>query len=311
MPPAVSINLCCYNSERFLEETLQSIFAQTYKDWELIVVNDGSKDSTEIIINKYIRQGYPIIYLWQENHGLGYSRNKTLELSNGQFIAFIDHDDIWLPEKLEKQIKIFGNNPNIGLTFTNAIYFSNDNKNNKYLRYKNNIPPSGEIFGELLKKYYLCLSTVMIKKQAMENIKGWFEDTFKVAEEADVFMRIAYKWECAYVDYPLTMFRMHTGSSTYRMPSRFHEELEIILKKLINLFPEIQENFADELNIVKGNIQGSYALEDIWHNKKSLARKRLIPFLFTSKRVLFIYILTFLPISIIKFIHGKLNTYKI
>lgn len=310
MPPTVSINLCCYNSEKFLEETLQSIFAQTYKDWELVIINDGSTDSTESIIKAYINRGYPIIYHYQENHGLGYSRNKALELSLGEFVAFIDHDDLWLPQKIEKQIQRFDNNDALGLTFTNAIYFSAENKRNKFLLYKNNVPPSGRIFGELLKKYFLCLSTVIIRRQAMGNIEEWFEETFKVAEEADVFLRIAYKWECAYVDYPLTMFRMHANSSTYCMPSKFSEESELILKKLITLYPEMQQNFVDELNIFKGNIQYLYAMEDLRKNKAVSARKRLLPFLFTSKRIFLIYILSFLSPGIFDYLITKLRSYK-
>src|SRR5207249_8047170 len=105
VPPKVSINLCCYNGEQFLEETLQSIFLQTYKEWELVVVNDGSTDSTERIIKSYTAAGKPIVYHYQENAGLGSARNKALQLSSGRYSALIDHDDTWLSEELENQVR--------------------------------------------------------------------------------------------------------------------------------------------------------------------------------------------------------------
>ncbi len=107
MPPKVSINLCCYNGEKYLEETLQSIFLQKYKNWELVVVNDGSTDSTERIIRRHEAAGLPIVYHYQKNAGLGSARNKALQLSSGSYIALIDQDDIWLPEKPEKQVRDF------------------------------------------------------------------------------------------------------------------------------------------------------------------------------------------------------------
>ena len=119
MNPKVSINLCCYNSEKYLRETLDSIVKQTYKDWELIIINDGSSDSTEAIIYEYIKQGYPIAYHYQRNKGLAFSRNKALELSQGKYVAFIDHDDLWLPDKLEKQASILEKRPEIDFLYGN------------------------------------------------------------------------------------------------------------------------------------------------------------------------------------------------
>jgi len=136
MSPTLSINLCCYNSEKYLKETLESIFAQTYKDWELVVINDGSTDSTESIIKEYISQGYPISYCWQENRGLGYSRNEALKHSRGKYIAFIDHDDIWLPQKLEKQIPLFDRNPKTAIVASNAIQFNEKGNNALFCKKK-------------------------------------------------------------------------------------------------------------------------------------------------------------------------------
>ena len=107
MKPLVSINLCCFNSERYLRETLESIAGQTFSNWELVAVNDGSTDSTESILHEFRTKGYPVLYYYQENRGIAHSRNKAIELSRGDYIAFIDHDDIWFPDILSNQLAAY------------------------------------------------------------------------------------------------------------------------------------------------------------------------------------------------------------
>ncbi len=134
--PKVSINLCCYNSEKNLRETLESIVKQTYKDWELIIINDGSSDSTESIIYEYVNQGFPITYHYQENKGLGYSRNEALSRSQGEYIAFIDHDDIWVAGKLNRQVAFLDQNPEVDFLYSN-FFMLDEGKNKQYLAFKN------------------------------------------------------------------------------------------------------------------------------------------------------------------------------
>jgi glycosyltransferase involved in cell wall biosynthesis len=311
MKPAVSINLCCYNSERYLRETIDSIVKQTYKDWELIVINDGSSDSTESIIYEYIKKGYPIIYHCQENKGLGYSRNEALKRSNGEFIALIDHDDIWMPNKLEMQIPCFEKKPTIGFVFSNAIYFSNSSKNIRFNLYGNRKPPSGRIFGELLKRSFICISTVIIKKTALMELEQKFDERFKFGEELDVFLRILYKWESVYVDGYLTMYRMHANSLTSRMPEVIPKEMEMIVSRLKRLYPEIETNYKYELNVMRANIQYLYALEDFCCNRRKDLRKRLAPYLMIEKKLWMPYIFSFLPFSFYKYLLSlKKNQYK-
>ena len=144
MPPKVSINLCCYNGEKYLEETLQSIFLQTYTDWELVVVNDGSTDSTERIIKSHKAAGKPIVYHYQENAGLGSARNKALQLSSGSYIALIDQDDIWLSEKLEKQVRAFEVDRLLGLVYSDTYYIDQDGKE-LGTAFKRSPPPEGDL----------------------------------------------------------------------------------------------------------------------------------------------------------------------
>ena len=98
-----SVMICCYNSEKYLSETIESVINQTYTNWEIVVINDGSSDDTEEIILNYKRKGIPIIYHKQENMGFAAARNKAVELAKSKWIAIIDHDDICLSNRLAIQ----------------------------------------------------------------------------------------------------------------------------------------------------------------------------------------------------------------
>jgi len=291
MPPTVSVNLCCYNSEKYLRETLDSIVNQTYKDWELVIINDGSTDSTESIIKEYIDKGYPIIYHYQENHGLGYSRNEALKRSSGEFIAFIDHDDLWMPEKLEKQIALF-NDDNVGIVACNAIQFSNDGCEALFCRKK---LATGYVFRDFLGNYSLCLSTVVVSKKALFSLDDWFDIRFNHIEEFDLFTRIAYKWHFDYVYEPLAKNRIHKESSSYLRPDLSPKETEMMLNKFIRIFPNFEQEYKKEIIKMRFYIQYYYALLDWKDGNNKLVRQRLESFLFRKPKAIFPYCASILP----------------
>lgn len=290
--PTVSINLCCYNAEKYLKETLISIVNQTYKDWELVIINDGSIDSTELIINEFIKQGYPIICHSQENHGLGYSRNKALELSKGEFIAFIDQDDLWLPEKLTKQIPLFDDS-NVGLVYCDSIFF-NERGDSKHL-YGNKRYYTGNCFRELLGEYFLSLETVAIRKSALSGSDSWFDPRFGMVEDADLFTRIGYKWKLSIVPEPLSKWRVHSQSETWKKLYLFAEETEIMLNKYESIFPDFNNLYSNEIRLLKRKVN-LLAATWLWQNKQGMeARKRLLNNLFIDIKSTFLYGITLLP----------------
>ena len=223
MPPSVSINLCCYNSEKYLRETLDSIVSQTYKDWELVIINDGSSDSTEKIIREYIVQDYPIVYHYQENKGIGASRNEALKRSQGEFIAFIDHDDIWLPDKLEKQIPLF-HDQEVCLVFSNYMAIYPNGK--KVLGSAFFSFHRGNIFKQLLKNNFIVLSTAVVRKAIANEHNGF--PHYRYSEEYELFLKIAKKYRIDFVGEPMAEFRYHqTNSSFLFMETQLREILEI------------------------------------------------------------------------------------
>ena len=207
MAPTVSINLCCYNSEIYLRETLDSIVGQTFKDWELIVVNDGSSDSTEHIIRDYQAKGFPIVYYYQENKGLSKSRNKALELSKGKYVAFIDHDDLWLPEKLSKLVEYFGENREDVLCYSDGYKMYGTSKTNKRFSLDEDFH-TGKVFPYLIIRDFINLQTVVINRSVAGD-ELYFVEELKTAEEYELFLRLALRWSFGCIPEPLAYYRIH------------------------------------------------------------------------------------------------------
>lgn len=155
-----------YNSLSFLKETIESVKSQTYKNWELIIIDDNSTDgSRNYLIKNYKSEKKIKIFLNKKNYGPGYSRNKAIRKSSGNFIAFLDSDDLWAKTKLSDQLKFLTRN-DLNLCHTNVLYL----KKKKIYKRKFIIP---EILGyqNLLYNNYITTSSVMIKKTKYSNIK--------------------------------------------------------------------------------------------------------------------------------------------
>jgi glycosyltransferase involved in cell wall biosynthesis len=141
--PLVSVIIAFYNEERFLDEAIKSILNQTYEEWELILVDDGSNDSSSRIANKYANKNRKVFYIEHENHsnkGVSASRNTGIYKANGKYIAFLDADDIWLPDKLNLQVDLMLANPEVGLIGEASEYWYYDHTDES----KNRIKPIGK-----------------------------------------------------------------------------------------------------------------------------------------------------------------------
>jgi glycosyltransferase involved in cell wall biosynthesis len=294
MAPTVSVNLCCYNSERYLEETLRSVIGQTYRDWELVIIDDGSTDATEAIVQRHITQGYPITYHYQENHGLGYSRNEALKRSRGAYIAFIDHDDLWMPDKLARQVPLFARDARTALVASNAIQFGESRPSALFCR---TTPPTGSVFRNCLSNYWICLSTAVIRRDALDELDEWFDPRFRHIEEAELFTRIAFAWHLDYVDAPLAKNRIHQRSSTYLSPELAPRETEIMLGKFIAAIPDFERLYHREVAHLRFYVEYGYALLEWRQGQHANVRRRLRPFLFSKGKALFPYLLSPLPFA--------------
>ena len=296
MPPTVSINLCCYNSEKYLRETLDSIINQSYRDWELVIINDGSKDSTELIIKEYIDKGYPIVYHYQENHGLGYSRNEALKRSRGEFIAFIDHDDIWVPEKLEKQMLVFHSNSEVDFVYSN--YFLFDQFKNKRRLADKKLQPSGFVFEHLLHQYSVGILTVLVRRSSFNKLSESFDSKLKLSEDYDVFMRILYYSKALYINEPLAVYRIHSNMSSICSMEKYPDEIACVAEKLKMLDKDVSIRYEKAFKDHEIQLDYLRAKIKIAQGELKKARSYLVPYKLYNTKFFVLFYVTYIPSSL-------------
>jgi len=225
-PPRVSVNLCCYNSEKYLDETLQSVISQTFTDWELVVVDDGSTDSTAAIIRAYIERGYPIRYIYQQNTGLGQARNTALDLSNGTYVAFVDHDDVWAPDKLARQVAVFEATPELSVVYSQCRLID---EHGRFIdrRPFPTVLCGGSMFEAILLQQ--CIPpwlTVMVRTSALREVAPFLP--YGVVEDFDILLKLAHRGSFDYVDAPLASYRIHANQFSRKHDVKLNEGLAVL-----------------------------------------------------------------------------------
>ncbi|ABE52511.1 glycosyltransferase family 2 protein [Methanococcoides burtonii] len=223
--PTISIIMNCFNCSKYLKEAIDSVYAQTYEDWEIIFWDNVSTDNSAEIANSYDNKLR--YFCGNKNVPLGYARNLAIEKIQGKYIAFLDCDDMWLPTKLEKQMAIFESTSNVKLVFSDCnIVDSQHNIINRSFAVQT--PARGNVFEKLLMSYnFIPLVTAMIEKDVLDDV-GCFDNTYRIAEEYDMFLRIAYKYPIDFVDEPLAEYRVHDSNCSHRQDIGIKEELMIM-----------------------------------------------------------------------------------
>ena len=198
--PIVSIILPTFNRGYCLAKSIDSVLTQTYKKFELIVIDDASTDNTVSIIQQYQKQDNRIKYILNEKRGgANYSRNAGIKASNSDFIAFQDSDAIWLPEKLEKQMKAFeALSKDYGVVYT-AFWKIKSNYKKTYVPSKNIPNRNGYIFTSLLKENLVDTPSAVIQKRCLEEI-GLFDESLPRLQDWELFIRIAKKYKFKLID---------------------------------------------------------------------------------------------------------------
>ncbi len=208
----VSVVLPAYNAERYLRQCLDSVFAQTYRPIEIIAVDDGSTDESPRIIRSYSA----VNYMRQDNRGPSAARNAGICAAKGKYIAFLDADDVWVPEKLAEQVPLLESNRGAGLVFADMRLVERDGDPQPSMFQKYRL--TREFFGDdrcvtnpaskLVWMNFIPTSSVVVRKEAVLGAGG-FDETFRKAEDWDCWLRIALEWPIVYSPHVLMLKRVH------------------------------------------------------------------------------------------------------
>jgi glycosyltransferase involved in cell wall biosynthesis len=297
-PPLVTVIMNCLNCEKYLKQAIDSVYAQTYTNWEIIFWDNASTDKSMAIAKSYEdRLRY---FRGDQTIPVGAARNKALEQAKGGFIAFLDCDDLWMPEKLEKQIPLF-DDPQVGLVFCDVIFFNDEGKTKQL--YESRHYWTGHCFPHLLSHYFLSLPSVIIRKSALEHLEEWFDPRFNMIEEADLFTRIAYFWKLAMVQEPLAKWRVHGSSLTYAESNPLAEEMPLMLAKFHQIFPDFSQKFAKEIKRLKWQVSIDTALHHLRMGDNYRARSCLSQYKFLNLKTLLLFLITLFPMGFISFLY--------
>lgn len=198
--PLISVIIPTYNRGWIIKEAIDSVLSQDYRDFELIIVDDGSTDNTLEILNSYQDD---ITVLRQNNHGVSAARNLGIMAASGRFVAFLDSDDLWLPQKLSSQVDYFNLNPDAIICQTEEIWIRKGVRVNPKKRHKK---PWGMIFEQSLALCLVSPSAVMIRRSLFDEV-GFFDEKLPVCEDYDLWLRISCRFPVYLIDTPLIIKR--------------------------------------------------------------------------------------------------------
>lgn len=197
---SISVIIPAYNCAAFLPETLESVFAQTCRDYEVILIDDGSTDNTKNIIAPYLNR---IIYIFQENKGLPAARNTGIRAAKGEFIALLDADDSWTAEKLEMQLSLFSD-AEVGIVYSDfSVRYADGRFQPSYL-VNRPLASEGHILENYIQSRFLFPSTMIIRRSCFDEF-GVFDEEMLACEDIELFSRICSRWKVARINMPLVV----------------------------------------------------------------------------------------------------------
>ena len=287
--PLVSVVMNCLDAERYLREAIDSVYAQTCGDWEILLIDNGSTDSTAAIAKSYDDR---LRYIRNERTvQLGEARNHALHAARGEFVCFLDSDDRWYPDKMERQLAYFTEHPQVDFLHGN-FDFIDANGRRTATGYRRELP-SGRVFGHVLRHCVINVQTVMVRKSVLDRLDELFDTTLSLAEDYDLFVRIAHDAEFGYLHRPLAEYRVHAGQASARFPQRYAEEMEYCIDKLRQRFADVEGRYAAELGYLEGKIAYWKARAAMARNNSAAARALLAPYRDRSWHFRALHALTF------------------
>jgi glycosyltransferase involved in cell wall biosynthesis len=291
--PLVSVIIPTYNSADYIEEALESVFEQTFQDFEIIVIDDGSTDGTGEILKKY---GERVKYLFQENGGPASARNRGIRIARGEYIAFLDADDLWVSTKLEKQVSLFHQRKHLGMVTTGACSFDEKGVFG-YSTDKRKTLMVGDIARNIFLRSNIGTPTVMVRKEVFDSI-GFFEENIRQAEDDNMWIRITAHYDVELIDEALIKIRNHPGRMTLNK-SELLKSVQTSIQLLRTKYGDtVKKKIEKAVPIKISHVQFSIGYSHYENGNYREARKAFIKGayhrIWTWKNPLF-FMLTFIP----------------
>lgn len=254
MPPLVTAVIPVFNGARFVSQAIDSVLGQTYPDVECVVVDDGSTDDTPAVVAGFSN----VVYVRQDNQGVAAARNRGAREAKGALLAFLDADDVWLPEKLEKQLALFAGPSTFGLVYCGMTLVDAD------LRVLGSLPAPSPDLGVrntlLLEPPVVSVAqTGVIPCEVFSAIRG-FDERLSTSADSDLVCRIGLRYTCACVPEPLAMYRTH-ADQMHLSPDAMRRDMELVYEKVFtdpDLPPELRKLEGRARANLYGSLAGEY-----------------------------------------------------
>jgi glycosyltransferase involved in cell wall biosynthesis len=225
------------NYARFLPEAIESVRAQTFTDWELLIIDDGSSDHTPAAVRPFLADSR-IRYFQSDTLGQPRAKNLGIGLSRGPLVAFLDADDAWEPTKLEKQLAVFATKPEVGVAFCKRSLM--DESGNSIAHKSEVKPPRGMTFAQMFTQNFICFSSVVVKREVFSHV-GRFDPLWDLAIDYDLWLRVTKSYPADFVDEELVRYRTGHGNLSKKLRDRVDTAMSIMHRA------EIRYSAADDI----------------------------------------------------------------
>jgi len=287
--PLVSIIINCFNGDKYLQEALQSVLNQSYKNWEIVFWDNQSSDNSANIFKSYKDERFK--YFYSKKHTSLYkARNCAIEKTKGELLAFIDTDDLWDQNKLELQVPFFKNSE-VTLVYSN-LWITKENIKNKKIFIKKN-SPSGYVYEKLLNNYNVGIITAVLRKSIVNKLPKLFDERFSIIGDFDFFLKLSKSYYFHYIDRPLAYYRIHGNNFSSVHKKKEMEEFDIWLNE--------NKSTISKKNLIK--IENKINMRKFLHFKFEKNYKNCFKILvksFNKFLVIKMLIILFIPLLILR-----------
>ncbi len=273
MVTKLSVILTCFNGEKWIAETIKSVLTQTFVDFELIIINDGSTDKSEQKILSF-SSDKRIKYFSQENIGIPGARNVGIRKALGEYVCILDQDDLWLPEKLAREVEYLDHNRDVGVVYTGACIINE--KGEVVGRRTVPICTKNLLLRKLIDYNFIPTTSIMMRRECFDTI-GLLDETLYGCDDYDLWLRAAGKYHFGLIDMPLVKVRYHQEQASHS--ERMFSDRTKIFEKILIMYPLYQKVIQDKLSgLYYVLAQKSLANENIYKAKSEFLKSiRLKP----------------------------------